>query len=58
MPRYTKPNGKRVPNVRIEKAWIDIPTKDGKTATYLVQPKVADYIEKLENRIKCTASSK
>ncbi|MGK0413225.1 MAG: hypothetical protein ACJA1B_001427 [Polaribacter sp.] len=51
MPRYFKQNGKKVPNVRTEKAWIVIPVK-GNTETYLVQPKVADYIEKLESKIK------
>jgi hypothetical protein len=58
MPRYIKEGGKRVPNVRTEKAWITIPVKASKdstpinTETYLVQPRVADYIEKLEGKIK------
>ena len=58
MPRYLKQDGKKVPNVRTEKAWIVIPVKASKGTTsinietYLVQPRVADYIEKLERKIK------
>jgi len=53
MPRYLKQDGKRVPNVRCDKAWYTIPTGKGKeTESYLIQPKVADYIEKLEKQIK------
>jgi len=58
MPRYLKQDGKKVANVRTEKAWIVIPVKASKettpinTETYLVQPRVADYIEKLERKIK------
>jgi len=53
MPRYLKQDGKKVPNVRTEKAWIVIPVKANKdttpinTETYLVQPRVAKYIEML-----------
>lgn len=58
MPRYLKQNGKKVPNVRTSKAWIIIPVKTSKdttpinSETYLVPPRVADYIVKLENQIK------
>lgn len=58
MPRYFKQNGKRVPNVRHEYAWIVVPVKTSaettpiNTETYLVQPRVADYIELLESKIK------
>ena len=58
MPRYLKQDGKKVPNLRTEKAWIVIPVKSNKDTipidmeTYLVQPRVADYIEKLESKIK------
>ena len=58
MPRYIKQNNKVVPNVKLEKAWIVIPVKSNKnttpvnTETYLVQPRVADYIVKLESKIK------
>lgn len=57
MPRYLR-NGKKIPNVRVEKAWIIIPVRPGKdttpinTETYLVQTRVADYIEKLENLVQ------
>ena len=58
MPRYLKQNNKVVPNIKLEKAWIVIPVKSNKnttlvnTETYLVQPRVADYIVKLESKIK------
>ena len=58
MPRYLKQDGKKVPNVRTEKAWIIIPVKTSKNTTpinteiYLVQTRVADYIEKLERKIR------
>ena len=58
MPRYLKQDGKKTPNVRTEKAWIVIPVKVNKETTpinnetYLVPPRVADYIEKLERKIK------
>ena len=58
MPRYLKQNGERVPNVRMEKAYVSIPVRSSKgttpinTETYLVPPRVADYIEKLEQKIK------
>jgi hypothetical protein len=58
MPRYFKQNGDKVPNIRLEKAWIIIPIKSNKnttpknTETYLVQPRVADYIVLLESKIK------
>lgn len=57
MPRYLKQDGVKVKNIRFEKAWIEIPVKRGKcqtqldSETYLVQPRVADYIELLESFI-------
>lgn len=54
MPRYLKQDGKKVPNVKTEKAWYDIPinTKDVvNVETYLIPTRVADYIEKLERKI-------
>lgn len=57
MPRKFKQNGDKIPNVRTEKAWVDIPIKTNKdttplnTESYLVQPRIADYIEKLEKQI-------
>lgn len=50
MPRYKTQKNKKVPNVTTHKAWFEIPTKDGFDA-YLVPTRVADYIEKLENKI-------
>lgn len=56
MPRYLKQNGKKVPNLRIEKAWFIIPVKSDKGSkshnieTYLLPTRVADYIELLENK--------
>jgi len=58
MPRYFKQNGKRVPNLKMEKAWIVIPVKSEKGSiqsnieSYLVQTRVADYIVLLESKIK------
>ena len=57
MPRYTTASGEKVPNLKIQKAWIEIPVKtDGPTAidteTYLVQTRVADYIVMLEKKLK------
>lgn len=58
MPRYFKQNGDKVSNVRTEHAWIVIPVKTNKNTspinneTYLVQPRVADYIVLLESKIK------
>jgi hypothetical protein len=52
MPRYLKQDGKKVPNVRTENAWIVIPIKSSReTETFLVQPRIADYIVKLEKQI-------
>jgi hypothetical protein len=56
MPRYLKTNGKKVPNIKIVKAWIEIPVKCSSTSLknteiYLVSTRVADYIEKLEKKI-------
>ena len=57
MPRYTKQNGDKVPNVRTEKAWYTIPVKSNKNTTpineesYLIQPRVAGYIYLLEKKI-------
>jgi len=52
MPRYTKQNGDKVPNVRTEKAWYTIPVKmPVSKESYLIQPRVADYIDLLENKI-------
>ena len=55
MPRYKTSNGKRAKNIITHKAWFEIPVKsdvpDYKEA-YLLPTKVANYIEKLENKIK------
>ena len=46
-----------MPNIRLEKAWIVIPVKTNKNTTpindesYLVQPRVADYIILLESKL-------
>lgn len=52
MPRYIKKNGKRVSNVKIEYAWVEVPIKTETTETYLVQTRIADYIVLLESKIK------
>jgi len=58
MPRYLKQNGNKVRNVRNESAWIVIPVKSNKNTapineeTYLVPPRVADYIVLLEKKLK------
>tara|TARA_R110000772_G_scaffold17946_3_gene50110 strand:+ start:212735 stop:212953 length:219 start_codon:yes stop_codon:yes gene_type:complete len=59
MPRKLKQNGKRVPNVRCDKAWVELPTQVnplGNTAidydSFLVPTRVADYIELLEKSIQ------
>ncbi len=57
MPRYLKGDGTKVPNVQMQKAWIVIPITPQKGGvpkdeeTYLIPTRVADYIEKLENKI-------
>lgn len=56
MPRYFKSDGTKVPNVKTQKAWIVIPVLPKKGVpineeTYLIPTRVADYIEKLENKI-------
>ena len=55
MPRYLNEDGSRVSNLRTEKAWIQINIKDKDIPraieSYLVQPRVADYIELLESKI-------
>lgn len=54
MPRYLKQNGKKIPNLIMQKAWFEVPVKTDKEdnsidfETYLLPPRVADYIEKLE----------
>ena len=56
MPRYIKQDGKIVPNVKTVSSWIVLPVKATTTAldseTYLVPRRVADYIVKLEKRVK------
>jgi len=55
MPKMTKADGKTlVDTVILEKVWFDIPDEKipNETQSCLVQPIVADYIERLENRIK------
>ena len=53
MPRYLKQDGEKVPNVITENSWIVIPIKSSReTETFLVQPRVADYIVKLEKQLK------
>ena len=58
MPRLLKQNGEKTPNIRTEKAWVEVPVKSNKnttpknTETYLIQTRVADYIEILEKKIK------
>lgn len=57
MPRYTKLNGEKIPNVRMDKTWYEIPVKANKNSvpinkeSYLIQPRVANYIELLEKKI-------
>jgi len=57
MPRYLKLNGKKVPNVKTEKAWYEFPVKSSKdftptiNETYLIQPRVASYIDLLEKEV-------
>ncbi len=51
MPRYTDSKKKVIPNVVIEKSWIEIPVDKGDPIHVLVHPKVADYIELLEGRV-------
>ena len=62
MPRYLKQDGKKVPNIRTQKAWIVIPAKAKttpiNTESYLVQTRVADYIEKLERKIDKLTNTK
>jgi hypothetical protein len=55
MPRYYRQNGEKFPNVRFQKAWIEIPVRSDfpiMTEHYLVQTRVADYIVLLESKIK------
>ena len=58
MPRYLKKDGKKVPDVKTTKSWINIPVKSNKPSiatdfeTYLIPKRVADYIIKLESKIK------
>lgn len=58
MPRYLDINKKPAKKVRFTKVWYVIPVKpeEGGTAlnseSYLIPPRVADYIEKLEKKIK------
>lgn len=57
MPRYLKQNGDKVPNTQRQYAWYVIPVKSNKDTTpinnesYLIQPRVADYIDLLENKL-------
>jgi len=57
MPRYLKQNGDKVPNTRIEHAWYVVPVRSNKDTTpinnesYLIQPRVADYIDLLEKKL-------
>lgn len=57
MPRYLKQNGEKVPNTRLEHAWYVVPVKSNKDTTpinnesYLIQTRVADYIDLLEKQI-------
>ena len=56
MPRHIKQDGKIVPDVITVSSWIVLPVKATTTAldleTYLVPRRVADYIVKLEKRVK------
>lgn len=57
MPRYLKQNGDKVLNVRTEHAWYVIPVKPNSDTipindeSYLIQPRVADYIDLLEKKL-------
>jgi hypothetical protein len=57
MPRYNI-NGKVQPNVSSEKAWVVIPVESNENTTpinqetYLIQPRVLDYILLLEEKIQ------
>ena len=58
MPRLLKKNDEKTPNIRTEKAWVEVPVKSNKNTTpkntevYLIQTRVADYIEMLEKEVK------
>lgn len=51
MPKQKLQSGELIPPVTITKIWIEIPKEVGYHSC-LVQPEVADYIEKLEDIIK------
>ena len=58
MPKYLNKDGSEVPNIKSEYAWIVVPVETNKDTspinneTYLIQPRVADYIILLESKIK------
>jgi hypothetical protein len=56
MPRYKFQNGNRAPNKIKQSAWIEIPIKSNNellldSESYLIQPRVADYIVLLEKKL-------
>ncbi len=54
MPRLTKANGDIVEYEKYERAWITIPFDKNEIdrETFLVNPKLADYIITLEEEVK------
>lgn len=58
MVAYLKQDGNKLPNVIIEKTWIAIPVAADNSntpinkETYLVNPRVAEYIDMLERKVK------